>query len=142
VEHTESITIDRPANEVWDVVGDVRHWPDWSADLSDFEIEADELATGVEMTYKYRGRPARAAVTAYDEGRRIAIGATEKSWIFDESITVTPDGSQSEVEFSIGFEPTAGWAKAAAMVLSPFKGPLLANPVKRELQALKDRLEQ
>lgn len=141
MEQTESITINRPASEIWPLVGDVRAWPKWIKDISDVEADTDELSTGSELVYKYRGRPARATVERYEEGRVIEIGATEKSWNFEESITLTPQGDQTEVTFVMGFDPTAGWAKAAAAVLSPFKGPLLANPLKRELEALKQAVE-
>lgn len=140
MEATESITIDRPANEVWALVGDVRKWPEWIEDLSDFELEGD-LAVGTELEYKYRGRPARAAVRRFEEGRAIEIGAEEKSWNMEESITLSPQGDQTEVTFSMAFVPTVGWAKVAGAVLSPLKGPLLTNPLKRELQELKTTLE-
>ena len=80
--------------------------------MSDFELEGD-LAVGSELEYQSRGRPARATVKRLEEGRAIEIGAEEKSWNFDESIKLTPDGDQTKVTFSMGFEPTAGWAKAA-----------------------------
>ncbi len=140
MEATESITIDRPASEVWALVGDVRRWPEWLADVSDFQLDG-ELAVGTELEYRYRGRPARATVTRLEEGRAIEVGAEEKAWNFEESITLTPQGDRTEVTFSIGFVPTAGWAKAAGALLSPFKGPLLRNPLKRELQELKVTVE-
>lgn len=141
MEHTESITIDRPASEIWPLIGDPRRWTTWIKDVSDFELDTDELGEGSELVYKYRGRPARATVERYEEGKAIEIGAIEKSWNFEESITLTPQGDRTEVTFTMGFDPTAGWAKAMATLLSPFKGPLLAKPLKRELQALKSEVE-
>jgi carbon monoxide dehydrogenase subunit G len=142
VESTESITIDRPAGEVWPLVGDVRAWPKWIKGISDVEIGSEALATGSELEYKFRGRPAHATVDQYEEGRSIGIGAEEKSWNFAETITLTPQGDQTEVTFAMRFEPTAAWASVTSTLLSPFKGPLLANPMKKELLELKRVVEE
>ena len=138
---TESITIDRPASEIWPFVGHVSAWPQWIKGISDVETTGP-LTTGSELVYKFRGKPARAVVDEFEEGRSIGIGAEEKSWNFAETITLTPQGAQTEVTFAMSFDPTAGWAKAMSTLLSPFKGPLLTNPLKKELAELKRVVEE
>jgi len=140
MEHSESITIDAQSSAIWPLVGDVAAWPKWIKDISDVETTG-QLNTGSELVYKFRGRPARATVDHYEEGRSIGIGAKEKSWNFVETISLAPQGDQTEVTFAMGFEPTKGWAKAMGTLLSPFKGPLLVKPLQRELQALKQVAE-
>jgi len=141
MEGTESITIDAPASQIWPLVGHVAEWPKWIKGISDVETTGP-LTNGSELEYKFRGRPARAVVDRYEEGQVIGIGAEEKSWNFSETISLAPQGDQTEVTFAMGFEPTAGWAKAMATLLSPFKGPLLTNPLKKELAELKRVVEE
>jgi uncharacterized membrane protein len=141
VEQTESILIDRPAGDVWPLVGDVRGWNQWLTGISDVELVSDELAPGSEFSYQYRHKPVRATVDQYEEGRLIGISTSEKRYDFAESITLDPRGDQTEVTFTMGFEPTVWWASALSVLLIPVKGLMLGRPLRQELQDLKVAVE-
>jgi len=142
MEQTESILIDRNANDVWPLVGDVRGWNQWLTGISDVELVSDELAPGAEFSYQFRNKPVRATVDHYEEGRLIGISTSEKTYDFAESITLDPRGDQTEVTFTVGFEPTVWWVSALSVLLIPIKGLMLGRPLRQELADLKRVAEE
>ncbi len=142
MEQTESILIDRASGDVWPLVGDVREWDQWLTGISDVELVSDELAPGAEFSYQYRNKPVRATVDRYEEGRLIGISTSEKTYDFAESITLDPRGGQTEVTFTMGFEPTVWWVSALSVLLIPVKGLMLGRPLRQELADLKRVAEE
>ena len=137
MEHTESIGIDRPPDAVWQLVGDIHSWPRWLEDISDVEMQSDELGEGAEFTYKFRGRPAHVTVFPFEADRVIGITAPERGYDFAESITVEPQGEGTVVTFTMGFEPNTWWMKTVAIGVRPLKDRLMGRPLRKELAKLK-----
>jgi hypothetical protein len=46
-------------------------------------------------------------------------------------------GDQTEVAFTMGFEPTVWWMKVVAVVVVPIKDRLMGRPLRRELERLR-----
>ena len=137
MQHTESVVIDRPVGSVWALVGHVNSWSQWLPDLTDFSPLAEgETKVGAVLEYKFRGRTVRAEITGLEPERLIAIQSSEKSYEFDERISLEPEGDGTRVSVTMGFEPTALWARALAVLIIPFKGIVLGRPLKKELEAL------
>ena len=139
MQQTESITIDRPAAEVWPLIGSVDGWQHWLTGISNVELLSDEVGPGAEFSYKFRGRAVTATVDRYEEGRLIAI--KESSYDFGESMELEPLGDETRVTFTMGFEPTVWWAKAGSALLTPFKDRMLGKPLREELATLKTVVE-
>jgi uncharacterized membrane protein len=140
--HTESILVDAPAADVWKLVGSIEGWERWNSGISNVELLADELGPGAEFAYRYRGRAVRTTVDAYEDGRLLSIASDEGSYDFGESLLVEAEGDQTRVTFIMGFEPKAWWAKAASLLLVPFKDRALGRPLRKELAALKRVAEE
>ena len=137
MEHTESVVIDHPVSAVWALVGDVNSWSRWLPDVTYFSPLAEgETKVGAVLEYKFRGRAVRAKITGLEPERLIAIHSSEKSYEFDERISLEPEGDGTRVSVTMGFEPTALWARAMAVLIVPFKGIILGRPLKKELAAL------
>lgn len=141
LQHTETMSIDRPAEEVWAFVGDVRWWPKWTADISDVEVSADELSAGTQLSYKFRGRPTHPTIASYQQGREIGISASEDRYEFAESITLHPGGDETEVSFTMSFEPTVWWMKGIAAALGPLQGHSAGTLNEKEMRSLKAAVE-
>ncbi len=141
MQHTETITINRPPQEVWSFVGDVRSWPKWLEDVTDVEVPSSEMTEGTQLSYKFRGRETHPTITAYEQGQMLGIAASEKGYEFAESIALHPDGDQTEVSFTMGFEPTVWWMKGLAAALAPFKSTVLGRSMRKEMRSLKTAVE-
>lgn len=141
MQHTETITIDRPAEEVWDYIGDVDSWPKWIDDMTDVEVPEGGMAIGSQVTYKYRGTPTHPTIAAYEAGRTIGIQSSEDRYEFAETITLSPKGEQTEVSFTMGFQPTVWWMKLMAVALAPFRSTVLGRGMRKSMQSLKKAVE-
>ena len=141
MQHTETTTIDRSAEEVWAFVGDVQSWPNWLDDVTDVEVPSGGLAEDTQISYKFRGRPTHPTITAYDEERELGISSSERGYEFAESITLQPGEDQTDVTFTMGFEPAVWWTKALAVLITPFRSTMLGRPLRKELRALKTAVE-
>jgi uncharacterized membrane protein len=139
---TETILVDAPAADVWKLVGSIEGWEHWNSGISNVELLADQLGPGAEFAYRYRDREVRTTVDAYEEGRLLSIASDEGSYDFGESLVVEPEGEQTRVTFTMGFEPTVWWAKAASVLLVPFKDRVLGKPLRKELATLKHVAEE
>lgn len=141
MQRSESTVINRPSEDLWALVGDVRRWPKWLRGVSDVRLLSEEVAVGSEFAYKWRDRDVSATVSAYKRGQTIGISSSEKNYDFQESITLEPLGDQTKVELTMGFEPTVWWATALSVLVVPFKGPLLGRPLRKELESLRTAAE-
>jgi hypothetical protein len=140
LEHAESTRIAEPAAAVWALVGDPRAWPRWAAELEDVRVHG-ELAVGTTITYAYRGRSAAVTLTAYELQRCVAITGSEKSYVMRESIALDADDTATTVSITMGFEPTATWARFVAPFFVPFAGVVLGRSIRRSLRALRREAE-
>ena len=139
MEHSASIVIDRPASVVWDLAGHPQAWQEWNDELADVRVDGDgALQRGSVVHYRWRGREVTADVTDYEEGRRLAIHSSQGSYEFRESFQLEPAGDRTTVTKTMGFTPTAWWARALAVLLIPLKPLVLGRPLKRELRTLRD----
>lgn len=141
MQQSESIVVDAPVERVWPLIGSIEGWQDWNSGISNVELLADEIGPGAEFAYRYRGREVHTTVDAYEEGRLLSIASDEGSYDFGESLALEPEGDQTRVTFTMGFEPTVWWAKAASVLLVPFKDRVLGRPLRAELARLKDVVE-
>lgn len=138
MQQRESIVVDAPVDRVWPLIGSIEGWQDWNSGISNVELLADEIGPGAEFAYRYRDREVRTTIDEYEEGRLLSIASNEKTYDFGESLVVEAVGDhQTRVTFTMGFEPTVWWAKAASVALVPFKDRVLGRPLRKELARLK-----
>jgi carbon monoxide dehydrogenase subunit G len=142
MQHSESIVVERPAQDVWELTGDLRAWSAWSPNIEVIEVVPEgTLAKGSKVRYRYRGRETNATVAQYEEQRVVGIEAPGKSYDFRESITLMPQGQNTEVTFFMAFEPKVWFMSALAVLLIPVKSWVLGRPLKRELRDIKAAVE-
>jgi uncharacterized membrane protein len=140
---TGSIEISRPAQEVFDYVGDLSRHTEWQTGLVRVEVETDGPTTlgsraketrhvpGGNQTYEYeitRWDPPRAA------GFEVKTGPVRPRGTI--RFTSLDDGSRTRVDFEMEFV-----GHGLGKVLVPLAARDARKHVPRDLQALKDRVE-
>lgn len=139
MDYTATIEVDSPSEAVWALVGQPSSWTEWNDELADVRVEGDgALQQGSVVHYRWRGREVTVDVTDYEEGRRLAIHSSQGSYEFREGFLLQPAGDRTTVTKTMGFTPTAWWARALAFGLVPLKSLVLGRPLKRELRTLRD----
>ena len=133
---TESLTIHRPQAEVWKLVGDPAQWSRWSKTFELVETHGP-LRAGTRISYKYRGRPVEATIDPFIEGQVYGVRSVEKSYIFNESISLRSEGDSTVATFTMGFKPTALWARSLAVLIWPAKKLVLGRPLQKSLKSLR-----
>lgn len=141
MEHSESVTIDRSAPEVWKFVGNPESWADWIPDVQDVEVEGGEFGAGSVVSYTWRGNWQRANVSRFDPGRSWEIRSSEQNYDFHEDITIESVEAGTQVTLTMGFDPTVWWVRVLSVLLLPVKRWVLGRPLRKELSALKTAVE-
>ena len=133
--------IDRPAEEVFAFVSDIRNDPQWHTDVLEAEYEAPGSTTAG-ATFRTRFKPfmglseGTGTVTVYEPPRRFVL--TERMGKFEPVLTLTvkPDGGGSRITRRLDMEPH-GMLK----VMAPFTGGMMRKRNAGFLSNLKRVLE-
>lgn len=141
MQHSETIFIQRPVADVWALVGSPSTWPDWLPGVQDANVEGGTPAVGARMTFSFRGNPQDTRMSVYEPERALGFTSSQSRYDFAESFTLEPQGDATTVTMTMSFQPTTWWMKAFSVLLVPIKGFALGSSLKKELRALKERLE-
>ena len=133
--------IDRPAEQVFAFVSDVRNDPQWHTDVLEAEYDGPgPLATGT--AFRTRFKPfmglseGRGTVTAYEPPRRVVFTAQMGTLEPVLTLTVEPDGGGSRITRHLDMEPH-GMLK----IMAPFTGGMMRKRNAGFLTNLKRVLE-
>jgi len=122
-----SLTVDQPAERVWDYLSDFRSTNDWDPGTVHTERTSGDGGAGTTYhnTSSFLGRETKLVytVTEVDPGRRITLRGENKTVVSTDTITVEglPEGG-TKVSYLAEFE-FKGVAKVAA--------PLMGLPLKK-----------
>lgn len=139
---TETIEIDRPADEVWAVVTDIESHPLWRPALREFRQVSDgPLAVGARIheVIAWRGREITLAdeVTALEPSRRLGIRGGWQAADFELDVLLGPGGERTSVTFD--------WTMRPKTLLMRLATPLLGRTMRRstieELEGLERYVE-
>lgn len=139
---SETVTIDRPAADVFDFVADLRNFPRWRANLASSTV-VSESSTGVgarceeEIRIGPRRIPATCAITALSSGRRLSFRAVSPGIVYDGLLVVEPRASTSSSLTLSGEVHVSGPLR----LLEPLLRPRMRGGVRREVAAVKANLE-
>jgi uncharacterized protein YndB with AHSA1/START domain len=108
--------IDAPPAQVWDVLSDVAHWPDWTPTISSVAVlEGDEMRVGLRAAVRQPRLPrAEWTVTEVVPGSSFTWEATGPGLRTVARHVVEPDGTGARVTLSI--EQTGPMGAVAAFV--------------------------
>ena len=138
MEHT--VTVKRPAEEVFAYLADVRHLPQWQDGVVEVRTDDDKTRVGsrfVEVR-SFLGKRIESTIeiVAYEPSRLFTIKVIEGPIPFEVRHTIEPEGDATRVDV-VGEGEPGGFFKLA--------DPLVERAVRRELEGnlatLKDILE-
>jgi uncharacterized membrane protein len=95
--------IDAPTQEVWEVLQDVAHWPDWTPTVTSVDLlEGDDMAVGLRAAIRQPRLPrAEWTVTEVEPGSSFTWVATGPGLRTTGRHVVEPDSAGSRVTLSI-----------------------------------------
>jgi uncharacterized membrane protein len=141
VTHEKIITINRPIEEVFAYVSDVKNGPDWQPALVEIRrITEGPLGVGTQYSgaRKFMGRKVESVIqyTTYEPNKKVVFKSISGS---------------SPIVQTVLFEPSAGGTRITSRLEMETSGllglakPLIASSLKREIDSnfdiLKDQLE-
>ncbi|WP_040754191.1 SRPBCC family protein [Nocardia transvalensis] len=119
-------SIAAPSHQVWKVISDVEHWPEWTPTMSEIRrLEPGELRLGSKAEIRQPNQPRRVwVVTELENGSSFTWETHGKAFGFYAEHTVHPshDGTEVVLEFGIT-GPTA---------------PVVSLLARRKVQAMVD----
>lgn len=133
--------IDRPAEEVFAFVSDVRNDPQWHTDVLEAEYEAPGSPT-TGATFRTRFKPfmglseGTGIVTVYEPPRRVVLTSQMGKFEPVLTLTVEPDGGGSRITRRLDMEP-----HGMLRIVAPFTGGMMRKRNADFLTNLKRVLE-
>jgi uncharacterized membrane protein len=105
-----TVDIEAPPNEVWAVLRDVEHWPDWTPTMQHVtRLDHGPFAVGSETrVLQPRLRPAVWEVMRLEEGRRFSWMSRGPGVMTEADHVIEPHGTGSRVTFSVQFAGMLG----------------------------------
>ena len=139
---TETVLIDRPPSDVWEVVTDLESHPRWRPALREFrQVSEGPLQVGsrIHEVIEWRGREMTLAdeVTALDAERRLGIRGGWKAADFDLDLLLDPSGSGTRVTMDWTMQPKSLLMRVAA----PFLKRTFDRSTDEEVAGLKKYVE-
>lgn len=137
MDHECTVHIEAPTQVVWDVLMDVRSWPEWTESMTWLaQVGPEPLGAGSEVQIKQpRLRATVWTVTQLDPGRSFTwrnagAGVVTEA---DHELTPTPDGTTVTLRVR-----QSGWLAGITGLVG---GPAIRRKVEAEANGLKVRVE-
>ncbi|MEU8800357.1 SRPBCC family protein [Spirillospora sp. NPDC048819] len=132
VTSSSDIVIDAPAQEVWDVLADLRGWETWAPG---FRVRAlDAVEPGREFRWAQDGTPLRSRFAVVDPGRELSwTGSSLGLYRAVDRMVLTPEGGRTRV--------TLQESLAGPLVRRVFGARKLRATHETRLKALKTHVE-
>lgn len=138
----QSIVIERPPEEVWDVVSDLETHTSWRPALREFRQVSDgPLGVGsrIREVLAWRGREIviEDEVTAFEPPHRLGLRGGWAAADFDVDFRLEPVAEGTRVTMAWPLHPKSLLLKLAA----PFMGGAMRKATREELELLKQQVE-
>ena len=136
----ESITIDRPLEEVFALASDPNAWPEWDPAIAEVRVDGPMAAglRGVELrTQGGRAFEFPFEVIAFEPNRRFVVEGEGGSLYVRAELRAAAHDGATRVEFEGDFEPR-GWLR----LMTPLLARLIANGAHETLLGLKQHCER
>ncbi len=141
------VTINREPAEVWAYVSDVTNQDHWVDGMSESEVVGDDpIARGTQIrgVYTYGGgsAPTLMTITEFQEGRQLAIEASEGPFPFTGQLTLEQSGSSTIVANAMTAGSDHIVTSIMFTVLRPLMKIMMGRQMRKELAQLKGILER
>src|SRR3990172_12293576 len=110
-EFNETVTINRPADAVFDYVADITRWPEWRLSLTSAECAAQGplgFGSTIHASGQVMGRTMDMAldVSAFEPGERIGFTTSSGPVSIEAEFRFAPDGAGTRVTVAGTVEPS------------------------------------
>jgi uncharacterized membrane protein len=138
---SETVSIRRPADDVFQFVADLRNFPKWRANLASSEVVSDaHTDVGARCIEQIqmgpRTIPASCEITAFSPGRSLTFRARSPGLVYDGTVIVEPEPGGSA--FTLSGEVRLN---GPLRLLQPVIRARMRDGVRREAAAVKARVE-
>ena len=114
VAFTAARTIDRPADEVWQLLTDWNRAAGW---LGVDSIRADgPTAVGTALVFRTRGKERRSEIVALEPGRSVTLRSRQGGVEADYTYGVTPEGDRTTATLVADVRTAGVWALVGPLV--------------------------
>lgn len=128
------ITINKPADIVFDHIADARNEATWNSTLTDYKLLSQEpIGQGTQFSYVNRGNTFTSTLSSYDKFTHLAFDTTGKPMDIHAEVNfvaVTPDSTTVNAEYT--FKP-----KGMMKIMLPLFGPMLRSAFAKEFKNFK-----
>lgn len=136
------VTIERPAEVVFDYLSDLRNFPEFSSAAQETRLHGDEVGKGSQMTIvaKLLGRrfELEAEVSEYDRPARYGVRTVgDSAFPLDSDFTIESTGPASCVVHGETGMDGSGFFKIADRALTP----IARRQFRHDLETMRDLLE-
>ena len=107
-----SIVINSPANKVWDLLINIKNWPDWNPVVKSIKVDSENIREGAIFTWNLNGTRIHSQIQSIDP--KNSISCTGKSrWVksifvwqltFDENQTIVTLDASMQGAFAVMFK--------------------------------------
>jgi uncharacterized protein YndB with AHSA1/START domain len=138
---SETVSIDRPPEQVFEFIADLRNFPVWRANLASSRVVSGQ-PTGVgarcdeEIQMGPRRMAATCQITSFSAGREFSFKAVSPGLIYDGRLQVVGEGAGSRLTLS-GDVTTSGFVR----LLQPLIKGRMEQGVRSEVAAIKAHME-
>ena len=134
---TTTTRIACPAEEVFDLLADLRNDTQWNSRVSRAELRSPEpIGLGSHFAIVNGGTAYDVTITTYDRPSRLVFEATGKPDL-TIACTFTPTGDGTELESDFDFRP-----RGALRVVFPLLAPVIRRDVPKQYASLKALCER
>ncbi len=141
-----SITIDRPADEVFGFVTNVSEMPRWVSGVKSAKLLSKEMGKGARYVVDYiRGRRAEAIeieVTDYEEPRLFGSRSSRGPFQFEGRMELENGSHQTTVTNIIEAGPDSVATRLASFLFGPFLRRSFTARLRAELEQLQSAMHQ
>ena len=147
VRATAEVSVNRPIEDVWAFLSDVRNMERWVTGVSDVRQSSDgALAPGsaVESQYRYAGKThdLKYVVAALEPARRLTLKATSGPFPLVWSVELRPVDGGTLVRNTVGAGADSFFTGVTFLVLWPLFRLGMKRGIRKDLERLKAALEE
>jgi uncharacterized protein YndB with AHSA1/START domain len=144
VDTTASVVIDRPIDEVFRFLADVRNMPQWVSGVTGAAyVDGDAgLGAAFRITYGqgWRDVELQLEVTDYEAPTRFGMQIVRGPFTFDGRFELAPEAGSTRVSNSVEAGADSLASELAMLLFGPLIRRSMSGRLQRELEALRDAM--
>jgi uncharacterized membrane protein len=127
------VTVNKPAEQVFDAMSDVRNEPTWNSQVSKSELVSDEpIGMGTRFRTVNRGQEYDGVITEYDRPQRLAFTVSGRAMTIQGSLAFADADGATRVTGTFVLDP-----KGFMKVMLPLLGGMIRKDFPQQFASFK-----